>query len=196
MTGIKVPWRRGGGGRQEFLHIVLVYRPPRVPDSEDDQGNTRRLYSVLEGLPCNVVVVGDFNMPSIDWDRNWAAKSSEKGLVNLVEDKFWVQHVLEPTHEDGNRVEILEPLGNGDHNMLEIDLVGPLKNKDSQEEVPDWSKADLGQLKVAIENVFWDKEFEKMSGIQSMDKFYMVLDREVERFVPKKKRRKGNCSTH
>ena len=25
-----------------------------------------------------------------------------------------------------------------------------------------------------------------------MDKFYMVLDREVEKFVPKKKRRKGN----
>ena len=31
-----------------------------------------------------------------------------------------------------------------------------------------------------------------MSGIQSVDKFYLVLDREVERFVPKKKRRKGN----
>ena len=76
--------------------------------------------------------------------------------------------------------------------MLEIDLLGPLKNNDSLEEVPDWSKADLAQLKVAIETVDWDKEFENMSGKQSMDKFYQVLDRQVERFVPKEMRRKGN----
>ena len=76
--------------------------------------------------------------------------------------------------------------------MLEINLVGALKNNDSLEEVPDWTKADLGQLKVALENVDWEKEFENMSGTQSMDKFYLILDREVERFVPKKMRRKGN----
>ena len=83
-------------------------------------------------------------------------------------------------------------MGNGDHNMLEINLVGALKNNDSLEEVPDWTKADLGQLKVALENVDWEKKFENMSGTQSMDKFYLILDREVERFVPKKMRRKGN----
>ena len=66
MTSIKVPWGRGEGGKQEFLHIVLVYRPPRDPGSEGDQGNTGRLYTVLDGLHGNVVVVGDFNMPSID----------------------------------------------------------------------------------------------------------------------------------
>ena len=44
-------------------------------------------------------------------------------------------------------VEVLEPLGNGDHSMLEICLAGPLENNDSMEEVPDWSKADLGKLR-------------------------------------------------
>ena len=206
MTSIKVPWGRGGGGNQQFLHVVLVYRPPRVPGSEGDGGNTERLYKVLGGLHGNVVVVGDFNMPSIDWERNWAGNTREEGLVDLVENKFWVQHVLDPTHEDGNTldlclssqedtvagVEILEPLGNGDHNMIEIDLAGPLENNDSMEEVPDWTKADLGKLKVAMQEVNWEKEFQNMSGTQSMERFYMVLDREVERFVPKKMRRKGS----
>ena len=195
ITSIKLPWCRGVGGNQEFLHIVLVYRPPRAPGSQEDDGNTDRLYRVLEGLQGNVVVVGDFNMPSIDWDRNWAANAREDGLINLVENKFWEQHVLEPTHEDGNTldlclssqadtvagVNVLEPLGNGDHNMLEIDLVGPVSNNDSLEEIPDWAKADMGQLKVAIENIEWEKEFENMSGMESMDIFYRILDREVEK---------------
>ena len=34
--------------KQEFLYIVLVYRPHRVPGSEGDGGNTDRLYYVLD----------------------------------------------------------------------------------------------------------------------------------------------------
>ena len=206
MTSVKVPWGKGGGVKQEFLQVVLVYRPPRVPGSEEDGGNTERLYKVLGGLNGNVVVVGDFNMPGIDWENNWAGNVREEGLVDLVENKFWVQHVLGPTHEAGNTldlclssqedtvagVDILEPLGSGDHNMLEIDLSGPLNNNDSIEEVPDWAKADLGQLKVALKEVNWNKELESMSGTQAMDQFYIVLDREVNKCVPKKVRRKGS----
>ena len=206
MTSVKIPWGRGERGGQEFLQVVLVYRPPRDLGSEKDGGNTERLYEVLGGLQGNVVVVGDFNLSSIDWRRNWASTAREGGLIDLVENKFWVQHVLEPTHEDGNTldlcissqddtvagVEVLEPLGNGDHSMLEIDLSGPLVNSDSCEEIPDWTKADLSKLKDALQDVNWDAELESMSGTEAMDKFYMVLDREVNKFVPKKLRRKSS----
>ena len=206
ISSIKIPWGRGGGCNQEFLQVVLVYRPPRVPGSKEDGGNTEQLYKVLGGLNGNVVVVGDFNLPSIDWERNWAGNNREEGLVDLVENKFWSQHVLEPTHEDGNTldlclssqedtvagVEILEPLGNGDHNMLDIDLAGPLDNNDSVEEVPDWEKADITQLTAALHEVDWDKELRDLSGTEAMDRFYEVLDKEVQRFVPKKLRRKGS----
>ena len=52
------------------------------------------------------MVVGDFNLQSIDWERNWAGVAREEGLIDLVENKFWVQHVLEPTHEDGNTLDL------------------------------------------------------------------------------------------
>ena len=97
------------GGSQEFLQVVLVYRPPRDPGSERDGGNTERLYNVLGSLQGNVVVVGEFNLPSIDWERNWAGVAREEGLIDLVENMFWVQHVLEPTHEDGNTFVHLKP---------------------------------------------------------------------------------------
>ena len=133
--------------------MVLVYRPPRVPGSKGDDENAERMFKVLEGLHGKVVVVGDFNLPSIDWERNWAGNSRDEGLIDLVENKFWVQHVIDPTDEDGKTldlclssqeetvagVEILELLGNEDHNMLEVELAGPLENNDSMEEIPDWA---------------------------------------------------------
>ena len=51
MTSVKIE-ERGG---QEFLQVVLVYRPPRDPGSERDGGNTERLYHILGGLQNNVV---------------------------------------------------------------------------------------------------------------------------------------------
>ena len=185
---------------------MLVYRPCRDPGSEKDNGNTERLYKVLDDLQGNIVVVGDFNLPSIDWERNWAGAPREGGLIDLIENKFWVQHVTEPTHEDGNTsdlcissqgdtvagVEVLEPLGNGDHSMLEIDLSGPLNNSDSVEEIPDWAKADMSKLKDALQEVDWSTELEHLEGKVAMDKFYSILDREVMKFVPKKLRRKSS----
>ena len=40
MTSVKIPWGRGERGGQEFLQVVLVYRPPKDPGSEKDGGNT------------------------------------------------------------------------------------------------------------------------------------------------------------
>ena len=36
MTSVKIPWGRGERGGQEFLQVVLVYRPPKDPGSEKD----------------------------------------------------------------------------------------------------------------------------------------------------------------
>ena len=55
-----------------------------------------------------------------------------------------------------------------------------------------WTEADLSQLKAALQDVDWDAELESMTGTESMDKFYMVLDREVNKFVQKKLRRKSS----
>ena len=48
---------------------MLVYRPPRKPFSTDDGNNTASLCAMLESLPEQVVVMGDFNLPGIDWER-------------------------------------------------------------------------------------------------------------------------------
>ena len=65
-TGITVPW--GGTGQvSDKLNLLLVYRPP----SQADQGNTERLCGVLR------VLEGDYNLPGVDWKRNWSDRDNE-----------------------------------------------------------------------------------------------------------------------
>ena len=72
----------------ELLKFVMVYRPPKVPGSEADNGNTDRLCQALRSLGGNVVIFGDFNMPGIDWDKAWSNCSGETMLLDLMGDKF------------------------------------------------------------------------------------------------------------
>ena len=56
---------------RESLSIVLVYRPPVVPGTEADQGNTERLCRVMREMWGPQVWVGDFNL-HIDWERAYS----------------------------------------------------------------------------------------------------------------------------
>ena len=44
--------------------------------------------------------------------------------------------------------EVLDYLGPGcDHNMILTNLVGPVRDENTKEEVPDWSKADYNAMR-------------------------------------------------
>ena len=86
-------------------------------------------------------------------------------------------------------VQKLGYLGTGDHMMLEASLVGPGQVVETTELVPDWRKADLVGMKDAIANIDWKEEFGENNGTDCMDTLYKVLDREMDKFVPKKLRR-------
>ena len=57
------------------IHIVVVYRPPSYPATENN--------ALIEFMSefCNnkeTVVMGDFNLPSIDWSQEYAVQ----GILN------------------------------------------------------------------------------------------------------------------
>ena len=197
-TGVSIPWGNSAGS----LSLVLVYRPPVNPGSAADAGNTERMCQFLRGLGGNVVCVGDFNLPDIDWELGWASSQGSRMVLDVVHDMFWQQHVLIPTHIAGNTLDLALSssgdllagassegfLGSSDHVILDMDLVGPKKH-DSYEEVPDWGKADFEAIRIAMLGVDWDSEFNNKSGMDCFKLFQEVLDREVEKAVPKKRRR-------
>ena len=133
----------------------------------------------LAMLDGSVVIVGDFNMKGIEWDLGWSASSGENMLLELLQNKFWTQLIRGPTHVDGNTLdlvitsspelvastEVLDYLGPGcDHNMILTNLVGPVRDENTKEEVPDWSKADYNAMREALAAVNWEEEFRDKQG--------------------------------
>ena len=156
MAGISIPWEKG-----ESLSLVLVYRPPEVPGSEADQGNTDRLCKVMRELRVPQVCVGDFNL-HVDWERGYCPVKGEEMVLEIVQDLFWEQLVDFPTHVSGGILDLVMHNRQGllgdirsdgflapgaDHLMLEVDFFGPAKEPSSEELVPDLAKADMDMLK-------------------------------------------------
>ena len=111
-------------------------------------------------------------------------------LLDLLGDKFWHQVVREPTHRDGNTLDLVIPSSaelvasvesvgylapTADHIMQLTTLVGPARDRNSMEEVPDWSKADYNAIRTALEQINWEEEFIEKQGQECLDIFYEVV---------------------
>jgi hypothetical protein len=110
------------------ITIYLVYRSPNAT-VEAMAG----LVDLMKSVKKNTIVVGDFNLPDIDWSTGEAARRSEP-FMDAVEDAMLVQLVEFATHIKGNCLDLVLTnipervsevngagrLGSSDHEMLEI----------------------------------------------------------------------------
>ena len=127
-------------------------------------------------------------------------------VVDMVHDMFWSQLVRGPTHRMGNTldlvmtssvelvagVETIAPLGSSDHSGLGVSIVGMEADNTTKEEVPDWAKANLEEMRRKLGEVDWEEEFGVLGGEECMDKFYRVVDKVTKECVPLKLRRVSN----
>ena len=200
MLVVRVTWG------QEELNLCLVYRPPRVPGSQSDMGNTARMVDALRRLEGPTVLFGDMNIPGVDWERHWSPCRGETMVLDLLGDKFWTQHIRGATHKGGNTLDILTTsaedmlvdyeimgyLGRSDHTINIATLVGPMKEEESVEMVPDWGKVDFQEMNSRMAAINWEEELMGKAGLESMETFYEKINKVVEDCVPKKRRRQGS----
>ena len=78
--------------------------------------------------------------------------------------------------------------------MVWAELIGPARDQDSEEMVPDWRRADMESLKKSLSEINWEEKFNEKTGIESWDIFKSILKEETDRCVPKKKRRTSSTS--
>ena len=82
------------------MKLVLIYRNPRITAADDDE-----FYTMLEEillLQHECVIMGDFNLPNIEWtmERPTPAPGSKGNkLVQLLTDNNLTQHVHETTRQ-------------------------------------------------------------------------------------------------
>ena len=87
--GITIPWRN----KDESLTLILTYRPPRPPGSKADNGYCTKLCDLITSLTSPVILLGDLNLPGIDWDHLYASSAAEKNILETVQNSFWTHHV-------------------------------------------------------------------------------------------------------
>jgi hypothetical protein len=78
------------------ISIYLVYRSPNAPQESMEQ-----LADLLRGAKKNALLVGDFNIPDIDWEKGEASRKAET-VLRAAEESLMEQLVTFPTQVRGN----------------------------------------------------------------------------------------------
>ena len=132
-------------------------------------------------------------------------KYGERVVMEVIQGKFWLQHVDFVTHEAGKTLDLVlgreglilgtpdeGRLGFDDHNMIEVELIGPGRGEDNKELVPDWAKADMAGMREAIGAVDWEDKLNGKTGLEKWELVKQVIREETDKCVPKRMRRVGN----
>ena len=105
--------------------LYTFYRPPNsCPDV------IQHLNTSLQSNPesSNVILIGDFNLPAIDWSLNQQTPATnggqlEESFCDLIEDNFLQQCISGSTHKDGNKLDLL--LCNCPENIKNVSSLPP-----------------------------------------------------------------------
>ncbi len=120
------------GSRSSQFRLITVYSPPRIGTVE-----TGRLCDVLTQFtdcPHQVIILGDFNIPEIDWTMQCRPKgTSAQTFLDFIVTEGLQQLVKYPTRQDKildlvlctelsavYAVQVIEPFGTSDHSSLQI----------------------------------------------------------------------------
>ena len=115
------------------IAICCIYLPPSCPDAVFNASMVH-----LYALPreCDIIVVGDFNTPDINWESLTAVSSRSNVLCDFVDDYNLVQQIQSPTHSMGNILDLVlttspdringitnQPTTSSDHNLISFNIL-------------------------------------------------------------------------
>ena len=99
----------------EYLKLALIYRNIRITAADDDE-----FYTMLEKFLLSqheFVIMGDFNLPNIDWTLERPTPAPGNKLMQLLADNNLTQHVHETTRQNN----ILDPVISTEDELI-VDL--------------------------------------------------------------------------
>jgi hypothetical protein len=181
--------------------IVGVYRSPGTTMDEDNQ-----LVNYLKELPEQSVVIGDFNLPRINWTCQSETPMKFAPYQDLIMDKFWEQHTLQPTHRAGNKLDLVltndELLDGGvevcpelkltdtvDHYPILLNVNIRRSKPKTKEQIYDFKKADFNNFRLLLSSVNW---LDVLSGLD-VETMNQTIEEKItsaaDLSIPKKSRR-------
>jgi Reverse transcriptase (RNA-dependent DNA polymerase)/Endonuclease-reverse transcriptase len=180
----------------DTLNFILIYRPPRHhPESMIN------LAQLIRNVPVNTVMVGDFNLPGLDWVKGEARGAGADEVLEACNEKFLEQLVDFPTHLKGNTLDLILTnvperfldisnagrLGTSDHYMILAEFAIGKKQEESASLVRNWWKADWEAMKQELSRESWEG-LDQKSASEAWQQFKDRIENIVERHVPMKPR--------
>ena len=213
------------------LHIACVYRQPdslaNRSDAKAFKQAMHKLHLVLSEIrQQNIIITGDFNLPHAYWGNGDVSvlpgsSKDEQEMIGVMENfmnnHFLNQHVSEPTHKDGNTLDLI--LSNNPEIMYDMQITEPLRstthhfilqvasnlqhsNQGSTEEDQDnpvpplktlnfhSDEVDWESIKRKVDEVDWESEFEDRSPDEMVERILLLSHEISKQHVPERKTRK------
>ncbi len=179
--------------------IICAYRPPNA--TTEDSLLLYELLTWLTNCERPVVVLGDFNLPSIEWSMHRCPSSSVyTEFMRFVETQGLVQTVSEPTRLQNvldlvltsdelliSNVCVEPSFGNSDHSSVEFELLSNMQPKSSEQQqwTRNFRKLDVFAAKQLLGLVNWNSVFSGCDCVQQMwDALRTVLEDVFDKTVP------------
>ena len=178
------------------LILINIYRPPNA-SCEDFGDVLLKVRKCMDNLPAplsNIVVVGDFNFPHIDWNSINISCNQAAKLKLLTQHLFLCQYVKTPTRNENildlifsNDEMILTVETNetvvSDHNIINVETKIPVKcmnNRLHNEptslfESIDYNTSDWEKIKYSLKLIAWGPELVQLNAEQCLQKISDTL---------------------
>ena len=143
----------------EPMNFVLFYRPPASGGENIDN-----LCKIMRNADKNTMLIGDLNLPGINWAEETTAGRKERSILDAAEESDLSQLVNFATHRKGNLLDVVLTncsekilsvtdvgvLGRSDHCIIAVDIVAyPVTNL-VRVRKPNWKKADRVGIKTIL----------------------------------------------
>ena len=178
--------------------IYLVYRPPTSTDMAG-------LINLIQNVTPNSILIGDFNIPGIDWHTGRAAGRAGE-FLDAAEEKFLEQLVDFPTHTKGNTLDLvltnsselvtsiaaMGRIGKSDHEMLLVHLAGGSPPPPPPIQRPDWNKANWDAMRNDLAGINWHETLRHLDTEETWLTVKAHLEEITRKYVPVRKLRPPN----
>ena len=184
------------GSENVILHVV--YRSPNSSKKNDED-----LCQWVGKMRGPNVIIGDFNLPDIDW-HNDQAGSKGREFFEVTMEQFMEQLVTEPTHKSGNILDLVLcnredmindvknecRIGKSDHDLIMFKMT-IVKEKGKDQMSLNYGKAQFDEMRTATAEINWKEELMAKNVNEMWHSIKGHVLKLMNEFIPWKKRKNG-----
>lgn len=187
------------------LLVACIYRSPSSADENYELLNDllQHISNLEEESFSHILITGDFNFPSIVWDKCESRDKVSLNFIECIRDCLFEQVVDKPTRfrigqepslldliltNDSNNVQNVDyqdPLGHSDHVVLTFDYVCYTQYEKPNTVKFNYNKADFENLREGMK-LNWEELLQYRNTTEMIDIFMSKLKEEMKKIFRKR----------